>query len=174
MGNSIRNDGSMGEMMQTIDSSERETFEARFRPPQDISGMDWLKDAQSSQLDLCVELESIADSLPSEVDRSKCAHAAHVIGPLTHNIHRYEEDVVFPWVAEKLASRPDLVATLERLKHEHFEDECFIEELTDALLRLGAGDKTLNAEVVGYMLRGFFTAIRRHIAFERELLMHAA
>ena len=174
MGNFIRNVGSRGGNMQTVDLNDREALETRFRPPQDISGMAWLKGAQSAQLDLCTELEGIADSLPSEVDRKKCTEAAHVIGPLTHNVHRYEEDVVFPWIASKLGGRPDLADTIERLKHEHFEDECFIEELTDALLRLGSGDKTLNAEVVGYMLRGFFTGIRRHIAFERELLMQAA
>jgi hemerythrin-like domain-containing protein len=78
--------------------------------------------------------------------------------------------VLFP----QLQSSPDateaLAPTLERLKFEHCEDECFAEELTDALLKLGSGER-VNMEAVGYMLRGFFEGIRRHIAFEREHLL---
>ncbi|MCA1443802.1 hypothetical protein I6F07_27045 [Ensifer sp. IC4062] len=59
---------------------------------------------------------------------------------------------------------------MERLKYEHCEDECFAEELTEMLGRLGAADRTVNAETAGYMLRGFFTSVRRHIRFEQECL----
>jgi hypothetical protein len=39
------------------------------------------------------------------------------------------------------------------------------------LLRLGAADPMLNAETTGYMLRGYFVGMRRHIAFEQEHLL---
>ncbi|MNL85495.1 hypothetical protein D3C87_2138230 [compost metagenome] len=42
--------------------------------------------------------------------------------------------------------------------------------MTDALLKLGSG-ATVNMEATGYMLRGFFEGMRRHIAFEREFLL---
>lgn len=130
----------------------------------------WLDRAHTEQLALCKELEDIADSLPANVNRQKCIYAAKALGPLIKGIHHYEETVLFP----QLQSNPDatdaLGPTLERLKFEHCEDECFAEELTDALLKLGSGDR-VNMEAVGYMLRGFFEGIRRHIAFEREHLL---
>lgn len=130
----------------------------------------WLGRAHTEQLALCRELEDIADSLPANINRQKCIYAAKALGPLIKGIHHYEETVLFP----QLQSNPDateaLGPTLERLKFEHCEDECFAEELTDALLKLGSGDR-VNMEAVGYMLRGFFEGIRRHIAFEREHLL---
>lgn len=133
----------------------------------------WLYRAHTEQLALCRELEEIADSLPANINRQKCIYAAKALGPLIKGIHHYEETVLFP----QLQSNPDatdaLGPTLERLKFEHCEDECFAEELTDALLKLGSGDR-VNMEAVGYMLRGFFEGIRRHIAFEREHLLQGA
>jgi hypothetical protein len=61
--------------------------------------------------------------------------------------------------------------TLNRLRFEHCEDECFAEELTEALNALGTGNPDVNIEAIGYMLRGFFEAMRRHIAFESEMLL---
>ncbi|WP_027486534.1 hemerythrin domain-containing protein [Allorhizobium undicola] len=133
------------------------------------SGLVWLESAHSEQLALCRELEEIADSLPSSVNRQKCIYAAKALGPLISGAHHYEEQVLFPWLAENLTI-PHLQETLHRLKFEHCEDECFAEELTDALLRLGSGDN-VNMEAVGYMLRGFFEGLRRHIAFEREHIL---
>jgi hypothetical protein len=57
---------------------------------------------------------------------------------------------------------------VERLRAEHIEDECFAGELTEALLVLGRDGSVDNPEALGFMLRGFFEAQRRHVAFERE------
>jgi hypothetical protein len=133
-------------------------------------GLDWLHRAQEEQLALCIELEEIADSLPGSVNRQKCIYAAKALGPLIKGIHHYEETVLFPQFQAADDANDHLALTLERLKFEHCEDECFAEELTDALLRLGSGS-AVNMEAVGYMLRGFFEGLRRHIAFEREHLL---
>lgn len=133
-------------------------------------GLDWLHRAQEEQLALCHELEEIADSLPGSVNRQKCIYAAKALGPLIKGIHHYEETVLFPQLQAAGEANDHLASTLERLKFEHCEDECFAEELTDALLRLGSGS-AVNMEAVGYMLRGFFEGLRRHIAFEREHLL---
>jgi hemerythrin-like domain-containing protein len=74
-------------------------------------------------------------------------------------------------IAERLSSDDTIKVTLDRLRFEHCEDECFAEELTEALHALGSGDQKVNIEAVGYMLRGFFEAMRRHIAFESEMLL---
>ncbi len=139
--------------------------------PRDTVSLDWLAGAHREQLRLCDALEEIADSLPAAVNRQKCIYAAKVLGPLIHGLHRYEEQVLFPHLAARAASDGALGQTLNRLKFEHCEDECFAEELVDILLKLGSGAPDVNAEAAGYMLRGFFETIRRHIAFEREHLL---
>jgi hemerythrin-like domain-containing protein len=133
-----------------------------------------LRKAHKEQLLLCDRLEEIADSLPDSVNRQKCIYAARALGPMIRGVHRFEEDVVFPMIAERLSSHEDIEATLSRLRFEHCEDECFAEELTEALHALGAGRDEINIEATGYMLRGFFEAMRRHIAFESEHLLREA
>ena len=118
---------------------------------------------------LCDALEQIADSLPDAVDRKVCLHAARLLPTLMVRAHRYEEDVLFAAL-----DRPGLTpfnphATLERLKMEHAGDECFAEELSEVLFSYAEGRPTHSAEATGYMLRGFFEALRRHIAIEEEL-----
>ncbi len=130
----------------------------------------WWADAQQQQLRLCQGLEEIADSLPSGIHQQKCLYAARILGPLIKTIHDYEEKVLFPALQQTSDNAADCAKTLTRLKFEHFEDECFAEELAERLMALGSGDATINMEATGYMLRGFFEAIRRHVAFEREHL----
>ncbi|WP_413813712.1 hemerythrin domain-containing protein [Ensifer sp. LC163] len=130
----------------------------------------WLARAHQEQLALCNSLEEIADSLPAEIDRQKCAYAAKMLEPLIRELHSGEESAVFRWVEQNFGDDPSIEATLARLKYEHCEDECFAEELTELLVKLGAADESVNAETAGYMLRGFFTNLRRHIGFEQECL----
>lgn len=132
----------------------------------------WLNSAYREQLALCDALEEIADSLPGNVNRQKCIYAAKALGPAIRNQHLCEEAVLFPWLAERPGAGEALGDTLMRLKYEHFEDECFAEELTDALFKLGAGHD-VNMEAIGYMLRGFFEGLRRHIAFEQDHLIRS-
>ena len=141
-----------------------------FEPASLSRTIGWLKLAHEEQLALCRELEDIADSLPANINRQKCIYAAKALGPLVKSVHAYEETVFFPWLERQAAERARLEETLTRLKFEHCEDECYAEELTDALLRLGSGHP-VNVEAVGYMLRGFFEVMRRHIAFERDHLL---
>lgn len=129
----------------------------------------WLRRTHEEQLALCAELEEIADSLPANVNRQKCIYAAKALGPLIRGAHHYEETVLFPWLENRLGAT--FASIRDRLKFEHCEDECFAEELNDALLKLGSGNGGVNMEATGYMLRGFFEGLRRHIAFEREFLL---
>ena len=138
--------------------------------PTDAVLLDWLRKAHDAQLTLCAALEEIADSLPANINRQKCIYAAKSLIPLINGIHRYEEEALFPMLASKGSGDRDLTDSIARLKFEHVEDECFAEELTDTLNRLGQGDGTVNAEAAGYMLRGFFESLRRHIAFEQKFM----
>jgi hemerythrin-like domain-containing protein len=136
--------------------------------PPSAASLEWWQKAHDEQLQLCRALEEIADSLPGRVDRLKCMRAAETLCPLFKGVHQYEDTVLFPVLASRLPTLPDFDKTLTRLKFEHFEDECFAEELTERLVALGSGRGDVNMEATGYMLRGFFEAVRRHIAFERD------
>lgn len=152
------------------DGRIRSRLEPSARPVPLAEPFAWLARAHEEQLALCNCLEAIADSLPTDVDRQKCVYAAKVLEPLIREMHSGEESLVFPWIERTFHSDPTITATLERLKYEHCEDECFAEELTEMLERLGAADETVNPETAGYMLRGFFTSLRRHVGFEQECL----
>ncbi|PDT43993.1 hypothetical protein CO661_31830 [Sinorhizobium fredii] len=127
-----------------------------------------LAGSHEDQLSLCDRLEAIANSLPHGVDRSICAHAGKMLGPHLRNLHEREEAAVFAWTEEKLGDDPSVLTTLGLLKYEHCEDECFAEELAEVLGRLATADATVNPEAAGYMLRGFFTNLRRHVRFEQQ------
>ena len=130
--------------------------------------------AKSDQLALCDQLEEIADSLPDRVNRQKCLYAAAALAPMIRKVHQFEEELLFPKLAVLMIGEPTSAKTLERLRFEHCEDECFAEELTEALLDLGRGRENINVEATAYMLRGFFEALRRHIAAEQEIVQRYA
>jgi len=129
-----------------------------------------LRDAFERQLALCDSLETIADSLPGRLDRQACLHLSRLIGPLLKQVHAAEEQLLFPEVAAALGD-PSIIETL---RLEHIEDECFAEEVQYELLLLGQGRPLLTPEATGYMLRGFFEGIRRHIRHEQDLLHRLA
>lgn len=126
-----------------------------------------MKEVHREKLRLCEALEEIADMLPA-VDRLKCLAVANALVPLLRSIHHYEESVIFPAYEAAAGHGAQSVASTRRLRAEHVEDQCFADDLTEVLLALGHGKAVENAEVVGFMLRGFFETIRRHVAFERE------
>jgi len=125
--------------------------------------------AWRDQLVLCDRLEHIADSLPDKIDRQSCIHTARALPPLIMRAHQLEEEVLFPLLAERSEARLNPHQTLARLRLEHAGDECFAEELAETLMSYGTGTPSHSAEATGYMLRGFFEALRRHIAHEQEL-----
>lgn len=124
--------------------------------------------AHAEMLRLCGLLEEVADSLPGNVDRGKCLMIACELEPLVRGIHRFEEETLLPAYERVLEQGGKGRGSLDRLLAEHVEDECFAGELTEALLLLGRNGSADNPEALGFMLRGFFEARRRHVAFERE------
>ncbi|MDA4844619.1 hemerythrin domain-containing protein [Hoeflea poritis] len=151
---------------------------ARFFSAPDGDPLEALEKAHLTQLALCDMLEQIADSIPGQINRQTCSRLADKLLPLIRDIHSYEEETLYPRAMKSLGGAPELETTITRLKFEHCEDECFAEELADALHELATANAPKNPEATGYMLRGFFEALRRHIAFEHEhlvrMLRHAA
>ena len=128
----------------------------------------WWPEAHRLLLALCDDLEAIADSLPRHVVESDCVVASETLGRLIREVHAYEEKTLFPAVVERFPASPDIASAIDRLKAEHLADECYADDLAEQLLHLGNGRQDVNIEALAYMLRGFFDAMRRHIAYERD------
>ncbi|WP_319520333.1 hemerythrin domain-containing protein [uncultured Martelella sp.] len=135
--------------------------------PRTASGT--LRSTHRSILRLCDALEAVADSLPANVNRNACRRLADDLVPTLKDAQETEEMQVFPQLRHTAAGPQAAGEVLDRLTYEHFEDLCFAEEVTETLKRLSSGD-VVNTEAVGYMLRGLFGALRRHIALEQELV----
>ncbi len=114
---------------------------------------------------LCDNLETVADALAQEPDRQNCLHIARALPAAIRDAHRFEETHVFPLLKDAAHEKEE---TLSRLWLEHIADESYADELAEALRDHIAGRGRLDAEALGYMLRGFFEGLRRHLAFERE------
>ena len=128
-----------------------------------------MKRAHQEKLQLCDALEELADSLPGQVDRLRCIGIASTLVPLLRRVHQYEEKIIYP--AYEAAFGSGAGSTSAGLRVEHLEDQCFADEVTEALMAIGHGQAIENAEVVGFMLRGLFETMRRHVALESEHIL---
>ena len=127
-----------------------------------------LRAHHARKLHLCEELEEIADSLPDRASPQACLAVARRIVPMVREAHAFEDRKLWPVLRRLRPEDGRLEACLTRLRHEHVEDESYAEELAVVLTEWGMCVGTRGAEATGYMLRGFFGAVRRHIAFERD------
>ncbi len=121
----------------------------------------------STQLALCDALEKVADSLPNNVDTQTALRLTTQIYATIKHAHQFEEEQLFPLITNNSPS-DNVSETLQQLHSDHWEDESYAFELQDALLGYITKPKSANPEALGYMLRGFFKSLRRHIAFERQ------
>lgn len=123
------------------------------------------------QLQLCEELEIIADTLPNVSNTQKLLVICRDILPIVKKAHLFEEKTLFPVLTPYQEEDNVLSRNLERLRYEHWEDESFAEEICEELkLFINNPSKAL-VDKLSYMLRGFFEGMRRHIAFEVEYLL---
>ena len=126
---------------------------------------------QQKQLELCDRLEKLADDLPDNFDRQECLSISWQIFPIIRAAHQFEELQLFPVLTEMGTGREEMKRSIERLKFEHWEDESSAEDLSVSLRAVVSDPTSANFEKLGYMLRGFFEGMRRHIAFETEHLL---
>jgi hemerythrin-like domain-containing protein len=149
-------------MNQHATKSPRET------PGLQTRSIAWWREAHRLLLVLCDDLEAIADSLPRHVIPQDCIFAAKNLDKLIRDVHTYEEQTLFPALQARFLGSPEMTSAIERLRFEHVADECYADDLAEKLLDLANGGQDVNIEALAYMLRGFFEALRRHIAYERD------
>ena len=136
--------------------------------------LDVIVQEHALQMELCDALERIADGLPEDVDRRLCAKAAACLQYDLPLHHQDEEAGLFPLLRARAVASDGLEDILERLAAEHVTDTDFASEIVEALESLGQHGRTSNADMLGYMLRGFFERYRRHIYWENTLVIPLA
>ena len=122
------------------------------------------------QKTLCSRLEEIADGLPGSINLQECLVLARDIYPAVRLAHEFEEIEFFPRLQQR-GGQERVADGIERLRYEHWEDEDYAEEISVTLNRLWRGEPIGNIEKVSWLLRGFFSGVRRHIAYEADHLL---
>ncbi|NNE22500.1 MAG: hemerythrin domain-containing protein [Rhizobiales bacterium] len=138
------------------------------------SPIDALELTHSQHAELCNILEQIADSLPDEVEPPKCRQARDCLLWEVPLHHKDEEEGLFPLLEKRALPEDNIVEHLAQLSLEHATDESFADELSEHLEHLSNGEKPLNPNMLGYMLRGFFESYRRHLHWENSVLLPLA
>lgn len=125
---------------------------------------------RADQLALCDALEAVADSLPSRIDRQTCLQLARAIKPLMARAHEIEEQQVFPEIRRQAYLQVSGDTVLTAFMQDHAADLYYTDEVSEALMALGSGNASPSLEATGYLLRGFFDGLRRHIVHEGQLV----
>jgi len=132
------------------------------------SGVTRFETCLARQVELCCALETLADALPSRVDTRAAVLLADAVYETLHHCHQIEESLIFPTL---LTAHPDMLSTITRLRTEHVEDEEQASEVKDAIMSFVILQKRKDVEEFGYLLRGLFVALRRHLAFDRDYML---
>ena len=133
-----------------------------------------IEDDHCWQLVLCDALESIADQLPTTIDPRLYALTSEVLKKVIHHHNILEEEALFPIILNHLDVKSNLRNAFAQLKIEHETDGEHALEIAHELDRIAAGGRMANPEMVGYMLRGFFESLRRHIHWENQTILPLA
>ena len=126
--------------------------------------------SNDEQSALCDDLERIADALPGHVDQARTLKVAERISLVLGRAHDFEENEVFPLLEARASESSMVKSALGRFRSEHEQDAYFAEEVREALIDFATSEKAMAPDALGYMLRGFFISLRRHIAVEREMV----
>jgi hemerythrin-like domain-containing protein len=122
---------------------------------------------------LCSDLEAIADSLPASINVQGSLGVAQTMLSIVHSAHQFEENNIYPMFTQNTVLNDAMLKHIERLKFEHWADEDYAEEVYHALREFIANQNKIKAETLSWMLRGFFESMRRHVAFERAVILPA-
>ncbi len=126
------------------------------------------------QLGLCDLLERIADDLPYVTDKPAVRAVVEVLRGGMPGHARLEEEILFPLLRRRSNAAPELPAFLAQLEQEHANDHEFAHEIADELDAMIAAGRARNGDMLGYMLRGYFTSQRRHIEWENATIVPLA
>jgi hemerythrin-like domain-containing protein len=133
-----------------------------------------IEEGHGLTLEFCDILEGLADRLPDSADPALASVAVAFLRDRFPAHLRVEEHVLCQLVTRHAARAGHLRPIIERLKVEHCTDACAALEIVDELQVLARHGRVANAEMLGYMLRGFFEAQRRQIWWKNSVLLPLA
>ncbi len=120
-------------------------------------------------LDLCLQLEDIADQAETTASRQDYLRLANLIPALIMRTQTLEEEVLFPDFNRQAGSHFASVI-IERLKGEHRCDRLASQELVETLISMAENRCSLAPATMGYMMCGFLESLRRHILSEKLMI----
>lgn len=129
---------------------------------------DHLIHCYSHLLDLCDDLEAVADRLPAAIPPRDCTRLAARLDHLMSHTHAEEERVLMPLLLAD--GRAELRQLANRLRREHQVDAVTMQEVVEALSMLAGARAPEPPEATGYLLRAFFESLRRHIHTEKDII----
>jgi len=127
-----------------------------------------LRQNHEELLGLCRNIEELTDSLPFDINEKLCRDVSDTVVPLLARTQEFEERLLFANLDRSAGSCFTMM--IERLKNEHRCDRLAAEEISLTLKAMLRGHCGLNFETIGYMLRGFFECVRRHVAAEKAMI----
>lgn len=128
---------------------------------------------------LCDRLETIANGLPDDLSSFPFEAVANELRTKLPQLHYNMEQVLFPALKERALPEDGIEEIIDGFTHEHAMDGGYVLGVLEVLDRLATGPLALNQqpenyEVVGYLLRGFFEGLRRHLRWERFIILRLA
>ena len=136
--------------------------------------LDFILEDHSQQNDWCDSLETIADSLPVNIDYDLVEGClAFLEGPL--EAHLKDEDYgLLPLLKKRVLPEDNLDLLFKEIEQEHQMIEGATIEVKEHLEALLRNVKDVDSNAFGYLLRSFFEAHRRHIAWENLVMIPLA
>jgi len=136
--------------------------------------LDVLEHEHLRQKWLCEVLETIADGLPGKLDAALARQAVDILKAEAPLHHEQEETCLFPLLTQRAQPEDNIEAVIRQLTREHLADDTYSSDLVHLLEDMAEGNRPINPEMAGYMIRGFFESYRRHIAFEDLVILPLA
>ena len=130
-------------------------------------------------LALCDRLEEIADNLPGNLFPISFETVARELRSKLPRLHRHMELALFPALKKRALPEDNIDELIAGFTHEHAMDDGYVLGVLEVLDRIAAGPlvsdgETENYEASGYLLRGFFEAMRRHLRWQRFIVLRLA
>lgn len=122
-------------------------------------------------LQACDRLELICDSLPRAFSRVDCLEMALWLDETFPVLVRREEETL-----ARVIGTVDLnhdAAAAKMSQRDHRADMAYAIELAEALTHFARKEQAAAVDTIGYMARAFFELVRRHVAYEDELIARA-
>lgn len=118
-------------------------------------------------------MELVADQLPDMVNETLCNQIYSALRFELPILHRNEE-ALYEIICQRDRRDAGMVEIVEKIRHEHTVHECYADEFSDTLSILRPSEGVHWPDAMGYMLRGYFETMRRHLDWEELTLIPLA